>query len=209
MHKKMIVVTILVFLLTACLPGQSQPDIDARVNTAVAETQQAENRIAESVAQTVTAQERSAATSTATSVPEITATFERVKIITDTPFPPLPPLFDTDTPVPPVTPQLYSCFVLTITPDRGQEIKAGASFEIRWNVKNTGTRPWDAGVDLKYAGGAKMTNAERVEIPKSLAPGESYKISLTGKAPKTKGIQQMTWIVEGQLCYAVVVITVK
>jgi hypothetical protein len=206
MLKKSILLTICAVLLASCLPLQ-QPtvDVQSQVNTAVAQTMEANNRIAESVEQTVAAQQP-----VNTPTLEATATFEIVQIPTDTPFPTLTPrIFPTDPPAPAAVQQPYSCFVLTVKPAYGEEIKAGASFEIRWNVKNTGTRAWDSGVDVKYGSGVKMTKPERVEISNALAPGEIFKISLTGQAPKNTGVQQMTWVVEGVGCYANVVITVK
>jgi len=213
MQRKFTILLLLAVLLSACLPtGQSQQDVDSIVNTVVAQTMEANARIEEAVNQTLTAQAPLAtATLEFTATPE--PTFEPLIIITDTPFP-----TSTNTNVPFVpqsqsqqqpTAQPYSCYVETRFPAYREEIKAGSNFEIRWFVKNTGTRTWDAGVDLKYASGVKMTTAERVEIKNALAPGEIYKISITGKAPKNSGVQQMTWIVEGKLCYANVVITVK
>ncbi|MFN3490667.1 MAG: NBR1-Ig-like domain-containing protein [Anaerolineales bacterium] len=211
MRKHITILLALIFILSACIPGQSQQDIDSVVNTVVAQTMEANARIEQAVNQTLTAQAPFAtATLEFTATPE--PTFEPLIIITDTPFPTL-----TNTSVPFVpqsqsqqpTPQPYSCYVETRLPAYREEIKAGTNFEIRWFVKNTGTRTWDAGVDLKYASGVKMTAAERVEIKSALAPGEVYKISITGKAPKNSGVQQMTWMIEGKLCYANVVIVVK
>lgn len=208
MQRKFTILLLLAVLLSACLPvGQSQQDIDAIVNTVVAQTMQANDRIEQAVNQTLTAQ-----APLPTAIIEFTATPEPVlEIITDTPFPTA-----TNTPIPFVTqsqPQptarAYSCFVETRQPAYGQQMRPGESFEIRWFVRNTGTRTWDSGLDIKYASGPKMTNAERVEIKTALAPGEIYKISFTGKAPKNPGVYRMTWIVEGQLCYANVDIVVK
>lgn len=223
MRKLIIISAVLAFVMGACLPGQSQEDIEGRVNTAVAQTMEAQNQIDLAVQQTLDVlngqgggDDSSIVIVTDTPISIITDT--PFVIVTDTPF-----VIITDTPLPkpptatlvpntisqPVPPKPYGCYVATIKPDYGEEIKAGSNFEISWLVKNTGTREWAAGIDVKYASGPKFTNAERVEIPKALAPGESYKISLTGKAPKTKGLQRMTWIVEGNLCYANVDITVK
>lgn len=207
MLKKSFYLMTFAVLLAACLPAQPTVDIQSEVNTAVAQTMEANNRIAQAVQETVAAQ-LPANTPTA----EVTATFETVNIFTDTPQPTVTPLpTSTSAPLPAQSnaPQPWSCFVLTIKPAYGEEIKAGSNFEIRWQVKNTGTRTWDPGFDVKYAGGIKMTKPERVEISQGLAPGETYKISITGTAPKYKGIQQMTWIVESANCYANVVITVK
>jgi len=224
MRKLTIVLAALVFILSACLPGQSQEDLESRVNTAVAQTMEAQNQIDVAVQQTLDVLNGQGGggddssfviftdtpLAVATDTPFVIVTDTPFTVITDTPRPiitntPIPNLVDAAPPVP----KAYGCFVATIKPDYGEEIKAGASFEIRWQVKNTGTKAWDAGVDVKYASGPKFTNTERVEIPKALEPGESYKISLTGHAPAKKGVQRMTWIVEGNLCYANVDIVVK
>lgn len=208
MLKKSLYLIMFAVLLTACLPAQPTVDIQSQVNTAVAQTMESNNRIALAVQETLAAQ-LPANTPTA----EVTATFETVDIFTDTPQPTVTPLpTNTSAPVPVQqsnVQQPWSCFVLTLRPGYGEQIKAGASFEIRWQVKNTGTQTWNNGIDVKYASGIQMTKPQRVEIGKIMAPGDIYKISLTGKAPKNQGVQQMTWIVEGANCYANVVITVK
>lgn len=208
MQRNTMILAALAFVLAACFPGQNPVDVQPLVNTAVAQTMEAERRIEEAVAQTVAAQQvLSTPTVELTPTATATATFERITIVTDTP-PPFP-TFPTNTPPPPVVKPLYSCFVTTRSPANLEEIRAGAPFEIRWTVINTGTRTWNSGVDVKFESGAKMTNASRVEIPVSLAPNESYKISLSAHAPSKKGVQRMTWVVEGNMCYAQVVITVK
>ena len=205
MLKKSLYLIAFAVLLTACLPGQPTADIQSQVNTAVAQTMESNNRIALAVEQTVAAQQ-----SLNSPTPEASATFEIISIFTDTPVPTFTP-FPTNTSAPiPANVQLpYSCFVTTVRPEYLEVIKAGSNFEIRWIVKNTGTNTWDSGVDIKYASGVKMTNPERVEINKTMAPGDTFKISITGKAPNKSGVQQMTWIVENARCYANVAITVK
>ncbi len=150
-------------------------------------------------------------TPTAESSPTPEPTFESVVIFTDTPIP-LPTAFPTNTfapAAPAAVQQAYDCFVETRNPDYLEEIKAGGNFEIKWFVRNTGTKAWASGVDVKYASGPKMTTPERVEIKTALNPGENYKITLNAKAPNKAGTYTMTWIVEGQLCYANVTIIVK
>lgn len=213
MHKKFTVLLLLAVLMTACLPAvQSQQDIDSVVNTVVAQTMQANDRIEQAVNQTLTAQ-ASFITATLEFTPTQEPTFEPIIIVTDTP---LPTLANTPIPFAPQsqsqsqpTARAYSCFVETRQPAYGQQMRAGETFEIRWFVRNTGTNTWASGLDIKYASGPKMTNAERIEIKSALAPGEIYKISFTGKAPKNPGVYRMTWIVEGQMCYANVDIVVK
>lgn len=213
MHKKLLILTTLLFVLASCAPAaQSQiepiADVQSQVNTAVAQTMEVNTQIAQAVEQTVNAQQP-AFTATAELPPSAEPTFEIVTIVPDTPIP--PPTFPTNTPFvaqPPVQ-QAYDCFVETRSPEYLEEIKAGGNFEIKWFVRNTGTRAWDSGVDVKYASGPKMTTPERTEIKVAMNPGDVYKITLNAKAPNKPGTYTMTWIVEGQLCYANVTITVK
>jgi hypothetical protein len=209
MQKKMIFLTLITLLLAGCLPSAATPqDISAEVNTAVAQTMQSNTQIALMVEQTVRAlQPAFTPTSIPTNTPE--PTFEIITIEPDTPVP--PSNTPTDEPVvqQPQVKQAYDCYVETRSPGYFEEIKAGGNFEIRWFVINTGTKTWDSGVDVKYASGPQMTSEKRVEISKALKPGDSFKITLNGTAPNKKGNHTMSWIVEGQLCYANVNITVK
>ncbi len=208
MRRNSTMLATLTFFLAACFPARNPVDTQPLVHTAVAETMAAERRIAEAVAQTVTAQQAlPTPTIEFTPTAAATATFEQFTIVTDTPLP--PPIIPTKTPALPTVVPLYSCFVATRSPANMAEIPAGAPFEIRWIVINTGRRAWNSGVDVKFDSGVKMTNVSRVEIPVSLAPKESYKITLSARAPAKKGVQRMTWVVEGKMCYAQVVITVK
>jgi outer membrane murein-binding lipoprotein Lpp len=209
MQKKILFLTLVMILLAGCLPAQTAQDVSSQVNTAVAGTMQSQAEIEQMVQQTMFAQQ-SLFTPTAESSATPQPTFESVVIFTDTPFPSATP-FPTNTfaPAAPVVQQAYDCFVETRSPVYLEEIKAGGNFEIKWFVRNTGTNAWASGVDIKYGSGPQMTTSERVEISTALNPGEVYKITLNAKAPNKSGTHTMTWIVEGQLCYANVTITVK
>ena len=214
MKKSLLVLAILVVLLAACAPSQSPEDTQALVNTAVAQTMEAQQQIAGFVAQTINAQIPTF-TPTVEFTPTVTPTFEIVKLITDTPFPTItpsiqPPVIQpTDVALETAVPPSYSCDVFTQHPEYLAEIKAGSKFEIKWIIINTGTTTWEAGVDVKYSSGSKMTKVTVVEIPKEMKPNDRYTISLTATAPNQKGHQYMTWTVEGQLCNPSVLIDVK
>jgi hypothetical protein len=53
-----------------------------------------------------------------------------------------------------------------------------------------------------------MSPTTFVELP-AMAPGDQYEVVLDAAAPMQSGNQTMTWMVQGQLCYGYVVITVK
>lgn len=209
-----------IILMAACVPaGGPTPtpeDIEGKVATSVAMTIEAQGQVATSVAMTVAVQN----TQTAAAIPPPTntpaATFEPAIITTDTPLvsdtpsPNLPPpATDESTPIATATAEKYTCDAFTQAPKNKAEIKAGASFTIKWIIVNTGTRPWNAGVDVKYSGGTQMTTATRVEIPNALQPGERYTLVLDAVAPKEQGLQYMTWTVQGPLCNAYIAIDVK
>jgi len=210
-----------VLLLAACapaVPGPAPEEIEGQVATAVAQTIEAQGEVATSVAMTVDAQSTQTVASipSQTNTPAAAATFEPAIIITDTPLasdtPSLtlpPPVVDESTPTITVTPEKYKCDAYTQAPKDREEVRPGEKFRIKWIIVNTGTRPLPAGVDVKYSGGSQMTSVTRVEIPNGLQPGESYTLVLDAVAPKEKGLQYMTWTVEGPLCFAYLAIEVK
>lgn len=206
MRKNLMIAAALVFLITACLPGQDPAEVESQIQTAIAQTMQVNELVARNVEGTLTAMVP-AATATLSVTDTPTATLEPVIIDTDTPIP--PPVFPTDPPAVAKTQPPYSCYVSTLKPKSGQEMGPGDSFEIVMIVVNTGTATWRSGVDVKHAGGSKLTGASRVQIGVAMAPGDQFKFSLTGNAPKDNGLYYMSWMVEGPICYGQVSIVVK
>lgn len=214
MQKKLMLLVVLAFLVASCLPGQSAEEVQAQINTAVAQTMAAQEQIAESVALTVQAQS-----------PLATATLEvdTTTTPTSTPlaFPTLTPLAPfTVTPVPPsgggggtVYKADYSCDIAGRRPFDNTEYNPGDDFDIKWTIINTGTKTWEPGYDVKYFSGPNMAGYTLVEIPVEMKPGAQYQIVMDGTAPADKGFQVMTWTVSGsgtaQLCYPYVAIIVK
>ncbi len=207
MRKNMMILASLLFLLAACLPVQNQQELDSRVNTAVAQTMEANNQIANAVAGTIAAQ---------SALFTLTAEVEPSLTPTETPSITFTPITPTSTPLPinptatykPAQP-LYACNVVTQKPANYTEIKSGSKFDIRWTIVNVGLRPWVAGVDVKFASGTDMANPKRVEIPKEILPGYKYVIDLDATAPNKKGTYSMTWVVAGPMCYPSIIIVVK
>ncbi len=212
MQKKMIFVAMLVLVLSGCFPGQSpadeQPDVQALVNTAVAETLAVHTQVAAFVEQTMEAQQAQQ---------EPTATIEFTETPTSTPLaiPTFTPFTPTVTPVPGgssggvVTQPQYACIVINNRPKDNTVFNRNTKFDIKWTVVNKGTKTWAKGVDVKYYSGPEMTGVKRVEIPKEMKPNDTYVINLDAVAPSKKGYYVMTWIVEGPICYAYVAINVK
>lgn len=207
MRKNMIVLATLFFLVTACLPVQDQQELESRVNTAVAQTMEANNQIANAVAATVSAQSP-LSTPTAATDPILTPTETPLAFPTFT-FTPIVILIS-----PTSTRQVsrqaeYACGVINRRPFDNSEFHKGDKFDVKWTIVNIGTKTWAKGVDVKYYSGTQLTNYKRVEIPKIMNPNDTYTIVMDATAPDTKGRHVMTWAVDGPMCYPYTAIVVK
>ncbi len=209
MRTTWIVLILLAFLVISCAPGQSPEQVQAQIETAVAQTVAAQKQIEESVAMTVAAQNAQAS-------PTETATVTNTALS----FPTLTPIVFTITPLPPpssgggggggvVANAEYSCDIIHQRPYDNSEYNPGDGFDIKWTILNTGTKTWDSGVDVKYFSGPHMTTATVIEIPVKMKPHDQYDIVMDGTAPNKKGFQVMTWVVQGPYCYPYVAIIVR
>jgi len=207
-----VIMLILASFIGACLPTASAPqnaqaqntqsveDTQAEIATAVAQTIEAQNQIGTSVALTTEAQ----ATATFTPTPLTIPTLTPFVIPTSTTRPSsgastggsAPAKYD------------YACEVINRRPYDGTEILHGQEFDIKWTIKNTGTKSWDAGMDVKYSSGPKMTSISIFEIPVVMKPNDTYDVVLDARAPDELGHQVMDWVVQGQLCWPYVVLNV-
>jgi hypothetical protein len=193
----------LALFLGACLPatpGQQDPtqspqDVQSQVETAVAQTIEAQNQVGTFVAQTMAAQATATFTPTPFTIPTLT------------PF-----VISTPTNKPsggggvPSKPD-YACDVIHQRPFDNTEFLHGQSFDIKWTILNTGAKTWPAGYDLKYWSGPHMTSAGTVQLPE-MDPNEQFSVVFDATAPNEPGLQVMTWVVEGQLCFPYVAIIV-
>ncbi len=211
MRKTIFILVALVFLVTACLPGQNNLELEARVNTAVAQTMEIENRISNSVEQTVVAQSPLASPTAAAADVAFTFTETPTSTPTTVPF-----VIDTFTPIPlnPTNTKVfiqakYACSVISRRPYDNSVYHAGDKFDIKWTIVNIGSKSWLPGIDVKYYSGTKMSGANRVQIPVALDPNHSYTIVMDGTAPGKKGRHVMTFAVDGPMCYPYVAIVVK
>ncbi len=194
----------LALFIGACLPAtsaqqnttqaqntQSLQDAESQIGTAVAQTIEAQNQIGTFVALTTEAQ----ATSTFTPTPFTIPTLTPFVIPTSTTRPSTgggggaPAKYD------------YACDIINRRPYDNSEILHGQDFDIKWTIKNTGTKSWESGIDVKYFSGPQMTAVTLIEIPVVMKPNDTYSIVLDATAPQETGFQVMTWVVQGQLCY--------
>lgn len=209
MQKNIIILLTMALMLSACLPSQTPIDVQSQVNTAVAQTMQANKNIEESVNQTLTAQ-APLSTPTAAFTATLVPTLAPINIITDTPAP-----------LPTNTASLssssgsgngggggsgnsgstgsaYSCAVVAQKPHDGTTFKSGDSFDVTWTIKNTGTVTWEADWDFEYKGGTDMSPTGDFLIGKQVKPGQTISIVVEIEAPvvayKDSGtIFVMTW----------------
>ena len=204
MPKKMLLLLTLAVMLAACLPSQ-QPtaDVQSQVNTAVAGTMQVNEQIDQAVEETVSALDPQA-TSTSVDSSNVNLLLTATVTPTETPFVVAPPT-STNTPVP----LKYTCSVYKKKPKDNETFSKGEEFDVKFTITNTGTRIWPIGVDFKYVGGTDLASPNRVEIPKALAPWQTYEVVLDGKAPDKKGFYVMTYFVDGPMCYGYIAINVK
>jgi len=207
MRKSLLSLAAIMLVLTACAPGQTPADVQAQVDTAVAQTMSVQNEVATSVALTIAAQNPSA-TSTA------------VSTATSSSPPTLTPVIPTVTPL--NTPSSgsgsgsgsgsnvadYSCDIVRRRPLDNTEFNREADFDIKWTIINTGTKAWPAGFDLKYYSGPHLVTPTRIELP-AMKPKAQFDIVFDARAPTQKGFHVMTWVVEGKLCFPYTAIIVK
>jgi Ig-like domain from next to BRCA1 gene len=187
-------------LLAACAPGISPEQVQMQVQTGVAQTVEAQNGMATSVAMTVAAM-----------IPTATLTPSPTDIPLD--IPTLTPVI----PIASVTPFVssgggggsstkakYACDVQT-RPFDNTAYKPGDPFDIKWIITNTGTATWEAGKDLEYYSGPQMTTHGGVQLPE-MEPGDTYTLTADANAPEEKGFHVMTWKLEGGFCWPYVAI---
>jgi Ig-like domain from next to BRCA1 gene len=196
-------------LLTACAPAavpatQDPALVQQLIEQSVALTVAAQN------AQTLEAQ---ALIPPATNTPLPTQTEAAPALPSATPFVIVPP---TNTAVvvsnsgggfTVVKPE-YDCTVTVQKPLDNAMYKPNKDFDINWTIVNTGTKTMQAGLDLKHYSGPNMTNITHYELP-AIKPGEAVKIVLDAKSPAKEGLQVMTWVVEGKLCFPHIAIEVS
>lgn len=209
MKKILFCAMALIFLLSACQPAQptqNPSDIADQVATSVALTVAAQNALTQAAP---------------TLVPQATNTTLPTQTEVGT-LPSPTPILPTATAVvivPPTSvsggsgsgtttrPQ-YACNPFPRLPRDNTIFRPNDSFDIKWTIVNTGTKTMQAGLDLKYDDGPRLTQTTLVELPE-LEPGESTTVSFDALAPSQEGTYIMTFSVEGSLCFPYTAIVVE
>jgi hypothetical protein len=206
-------------VLTACLPQQP---------TATPDPTEVANRVATSVALTISAAQTQTQAAevlpTNTTLPTQTdtaaASVTPTPTLTATPFVIIPP---TSTVAPPSggggggggggSPPAWDCTPINNRPRDNTVFKKGEEFDIKWTIKNTGTKTIPAKLDVKYFSGPVMMKnpADTFRELPEIKPGATAVIIIDAVAPVEKGFHVMTWRVEGHppLCAPYVAIIVE
>jgi len=170
----------LITLLSACLPAQPTPSAS-----------DVANQVATAVALTVAAQ--SAQTQAAQSP---------TPVVTNTMLPTQTEVAPLDTPTPIVLPTAtpvssggggggggttvkpdYACNPFPRKPRDNTIFKPNDEFDISWTIVNTGKKTMQAGIDVRYNSGTKLTNSTFAELPE-LKPGDQYVVDFDAQAPE-------------------------
>jgi hypothetical protein len=176
LHRSLPLAAVMIALLGACLPVSIAPN-----------PEQVENRVATSVASTLT---ELPVRVPPTDAPLPTATETLLPSPTFIPLPTLPP---TSTPNPKPD---YACDIINQRPLDDTTFQPGDSFDIKWTIVNTGVLKWPAGTYLEYQSGPEMTDVTEVELPR-LKPGAQHEVILDAVAPDGRDRQIMVWAVYG------------
>lgn len=88
-------------------------------------------------------------------------------------------------------------FIADVTVPDNSQVMAGTTFVKTWRIKNNGTCTWDGRYHLVHAGGPVLgAVVETLQMPATVAPGQTVDLSLTMLAPVTPGAYQSDWKLE-------------
>ena len=204
-------------LLAACAPGEplpSQEEIEAAINTSVAQTVEAQGAIATSVAMTVAAREAE------------TAAAQPTATLSPTPVPTLTPVLPTATPFTVsggssgssgssggggLSTYEYSCDIIRQRPQDNTEYRRPHTFDVSFAILNNGTKTWEAGKDLVLLGnpgGTLIAPPGTIELPK-MEPGDVFSVGpFDAVAPDEPGFYVIDFKLEGGFCFPYVAFNV-
>ena len=106
---------------------------------------------------------------------------------TPAPAQPTSPPTATWTPSPTPLPCNWAQFIADVTYPDGTEVETGEHFTKTWRLKNIGSCAWTTGYELIFDHGDRMGAPAAVNLPRTVAPGETVDISVELTAPDTEG----------------------
>jgi len=182
----------LVIIVGACVPQQatvtqSPQEAAAQVGTSVAMTMNAQGQIGTFVAQTVEAQNAA----TAAAQPKFTPTVQ--------PLPTFIGILSTATPFvisgggggggggggsnPVSTKEQYACSIVSQVPGDGTAIKPGKEINIRWVIKNTGTKAWEPTWSFSFFDGTNFSTTPSYTLGQQVKRNETIALDLDAIVP--------------------------
>jgi hypothetical protein len=108
----------------------------------------------------------------------------------------------------------YACELVTQAPEDNSTLAPRIDFEVRWQVKNTGTLTWDSNnIDYRYASGDKLhTSSGIYDMYKNIPPQEMADIIVKMRSPGDPGTYSTVWkirIGKTEFCKLSLTIVVK
>jgi hypothetical protein len=87
-----------------------------------------------------------------------------------------------------------AAFVSDITVEDGSDFSAGEDFTKTWRLMNNGSCSWNTNYQVVFDHGDKMGAPGQVNLPKSVAPGQTVDISVPMEAPSSEGDFKGYWM---------------
>lgn len=84
-------------------------------------------------------------------------------------------------------------FIDDVTIPDNTQMAPGQVFRKIWRIQNAGSCTWTAGYQLVFSGGDAMGDNLAVNLPGTVAPGETIDIGIDLTAPKAFGVFQSNW----------------
>ncbi|MBI1855991.1 MAG: hypothetical protein HYR93_09035 [Chloroflexi bacterium] len=81
----------------------------------------------------------------------------------------------------------WAQFVADVTVPDGTSFSAGSTFKKTWRVKNIGTCTWTSSYTLVFDAGEKMGGPSSINLPSTVAPGQTVDLSVNLIAPSAPG----------------------
>ena len=78
-------------------------------------------------------------------------------------------------------------FIADVTTPDGTNVLPGLTFTKTWRLKNVGTCTWSTSYALVFASGDQLGGASSVNLPCSVAPGQTVELSVSLTAPTAAG----------------------
>ena len=78
-------------------------------------------------------------------------------------------------------------FIADVTVPDGTNVAPGLTFSKTWRLKNIGTCTWKTSYALVFSSGDQLSGSSSVNLPSSVAPGQTVDVSLSLTAPTTAG----------------------